>query len=228
MRESKTNSILKMKEKTCIVSVAFREPYVTHSKRQSQQIFSGEAYADNLVMMYCTNALPYKDGIYTDNIVEHFQKSLYGFKPHAIQRAIDAGYKKVIWFDPSVLPTVSVQVLIDALEEHPIIVRSGEEWLPKMCNAKAKNYFNVTDEEIKNEHSVAGTVYCFNFNDPKAVEVFEMWKRSEEDGIFGTQDDFMAGHWCDEACLSLAMFKCNAEKYWENKFTFLNQKEMPL
>lgn len=214
-----------MKEKTCIVSVAFREPYLQHNFVQEQSICMLNPSVD---ILYFRDQLPHKDGIHTENIVEHFQKSLYGFKPHAIQRAIDAGYKKVIWFDPSVLPTVSVQVLIDALDEHPIIVRSGEEWLPKMCNRKAKDWFGVTDEEIKDEHSVAGTVYCFNFNDPKAVEVFDMWKKAEEDGIFQDQDAFMAGNWADESAFALCLYKLKVKGYWESKFTFLNQKEMPL
>ncbi len=208
--------------KTCIVSVAFRQPYLRHSKAQEAYVL-GMADVDYMVFR---DQLPIKDGLETNDIVGTFQKSLYGFKPHAIQRAIDAGYKKIIWLDPSVLPTISMQVLIDALDEHPIIVRSGEEPLSKMCNAKAKQWFNVNDEEIKNERTVAGTIYGFNFNDTKAIEVFNMWKKTEENGIFGTQDDFMAGHWADEACMSLTMYKLGVEKYWCEDFKYLNQKEL--
>lgn len=213
-----------MKNKTCICSVAFRQPYLNHNLKQAETISADGSDVD---FLYFRDRLPMNGVVHEDNIVEQFQKSLYGFKPHAIQKAIDMGYEKIIWLDPSVLPTVSMQVLIDSLDENPMIVRSGEEWLPKMCNAKAKNYFNVTDEEIKDEHSVAGTVYCFNFNDPKTVEVFELWKKAEMDGIFGTQDDFMKGNnWADEMALSLSMFKLGIPKYWEQNFLFLNQKEM--
>ena len=178
-------------------------------------------------MEYFIDELPFKGGVYSENIVTEFQKSLYGFKPHAIQQALDKEYTKIIWLDPSVLPTVSIQVLFDSLDTHPIIARSGEEPLTKMCNAKAKKWFEVTNEDIMDQRTVAGTVYGFNFNNPKALEVFNLWKKAEEDGIFGTQDEFMAGHWSDEACMSLAMYKCGMKKYWEEKFTYLNQKEIP-
>lgn len=209
----------------CVVSVAFREPYLSHSYKQDNYIMKDYPALCTSVIFFW-DELPAKDCIYDKDIVSHFQKSLYGFKPHAIQRAIDAGYKKIIWLDPSVLPTVSMQVLIDALDDHPIIVRSGEEPLSKMCNAKAKRYFDVTDEDIKNERTVAGTIYGFNFNTPIANYVFSDWKTSEEHGIFGTQDDFMAGHWADEAVMALCLYKCNVPQYFPIEFTYLNQKEL--
>lgn len=209
--------------KTCIVSVAFREPYVTHSLKQEECLRKTNR---TMNLKYFRNMLPIKDGIEIFDIVATFQKSLYGFKPIAIQTVINKGYAKIIWLDPCVLPNCSMQVLIDALDNHPIVVRSGEEPLARMCNAKSKKWFGVTDEDIKDERTVAGTIYGFNFNHIKAREVFSLWKQAEEEGIFGTQDDFMAGHWSDEACLSLAMFKCGVSKYWEQKFTYLNQKEL--
>ena len=208
---------------SCTVSVAFREPYITH---QAKQFLCNAKYDIACHFKYFTDELPTKNGVFKDNIVSRFQESLYGFKPHAMQHAIDSGMKKVIWLDPSVLPTVSMQVLIDALDEHPLIIRSGEEPLAKMCNKKAKDWFGVTDEEIKNEKTCAGTIYGFNFAHPKAVEVFELWKRAEEEGIFGTQDDFMAGHWSDEACMGLALYKCGAERFYPSEFRYLNQKEL--
>lgn len=209
---------------TCVVSVAFRQPYLMHSNRQEHFITVQEMNVDK---MYFRDMLPAKGIVHTVDIVTEFQKSLYGFKPHAIQRAIDKGYKKVIWLDPSVLPITNLQVLIDALDKHPIIVRSGEEPLSNMCNQKAKNWFGVTDAYIKDEKTVAGTVYCFNFNNPKAIEVFNLWKKAEEEGIFQNQDAFMKGDcWADEAAFALCLYKIKCQRYWENDFKFLNQKEL--
>ena len=207
----------------CITSVAFREPYIRHS--HTQEIRVKELCTDVDYEVY-RDVLPIKHGghVIGDGIIPHFQSSLYGFKPIAIDRV--RNYSKVIWFDPSVLPVTSPQILFDALDIHPIIVRPGEEPLAKMCNAKAKKWFGVTDSDIVNERTVAGTIYGFNFNNPKAVEVFELWKKAEEEGIFGNQDAFMAGHWADEACLSLAMHKLWVGKYWCEEFKYLNQKEL--
>jgi len=213
--------------KTCIVSVAFREPYVTHSARQMMRIHEDDAMK-NIFLLYFADKLPMKDKIYTENIVEEFQKSLYGFKPHAIQRAIDMGYDKVIWLDPSVLPIVSMQVLIDSLDENPMIVITGDAPITKMCNQKAFDWFELKREELDGVNHIGGTMYAFNFTDKKVLDVFDLWKRAEQNGIFGTQDEFMAGHFSDEACMVLAMHKVGMKQYKEEKFTYKNQKEMPL
>lgn len=207
----------------CIVSVAFRVRYVEHSKRQEGVLLNDEYPKD---LLFFRDELPMKNIIYTDDIVGEFQKSLYGFKPHAIQLAIDKGYKKIVWFDPSVLPVSSVKILFDTLDEHPLIFGYNDGLLDKMANKKAKNYFGVTEEECSKLYSTGGTIYGFNFNHPDAVKVFEMWKKAEEDGIFGTQDDFMAGHWADEACISLAAYKCGVERHWIPEFEYLNQKSL--
>lgn len=215
--------------RTCIVSVAFRQPYLRHSDTQRSAI---ELQKIGNSFFYFRDELPDKHDVIREDVVTHFQKSLYGFKPHAINQAYLASvlsgkkFDKLIWLDPSVLPTVSMQVLIDALDEHPIIVRPGEEPLTKMCNAKAKKWFGVTDEDIKDERTVAGTVYGFNFNEPKAVEVFNLWKKAEEEGIFQDQDAFMAGNWADESAFALCLYKCGVKAHWPETFTYLNQKNL--
>lgn len=203
--------------------MAFREPYLTHNERQWEWIKKN--HPDTKVISF-RDMLPTKGTILFENIVENFQKSLYGFKPHAIQRAIDMGYKKVIWFDPSVLPTTKIDHLINALDTHPVIVRKGEHPLEEMTNQKALSWFGVTKEELKGINHIGGTVYGFNFENQKAVDVFRLWKKAEEEGIFGTQDDFMAGHWADESCMALSLFKNGVEQYWESLFTYQNQKEL--
>lgn len=207
----------------CVVSAAFREPYVTHHKNQ---FITMQSRGDVFYHQYFIDELPYKEGLVTDNVVHRFQQSLYGFKPHAIQIAINLTHKKIIWLDPSVLPTVSVKILFDSLDDHPMIVRTGEHELSKMCNEKSKKWFGVTDEDIKGVKHIGGTIYGFNFNDEKVREVFELWKKAEEEGIFGNQGEFMKGHWADEACLALAMHKVGIPQYWENKFKYANQKDL--
>ena len=88
----------------CIVSVAFREPYIAHQDMQYTSVYHIWKSLEPNQFIYFTNELPYKEGIVKDNIVERFQRSLYGFKPHAIQYALDKGFKLILWLDPSVKP----------------------------------------------------------------------------------------------------------------------------
>lgn len=203
-------------ENECVVSCAFREPYVTHNQVQSKLV--------DVAMYSFVNALPYKEGLVSDNIVIRFQQSLYGFKPHAIQKMRDNGYTKIIWLDPSVYPVTPVSNMMRSLRNTNMLIRSGEHELSVMTGQKALDWFGVTKEEIKGVKHIAGTIYGFNFEKPETVKVFELWKQAEEAGIFGTQDDLNAGHWCDESCLALAMYKVGVKQKFCN-FKYLNQKD---
>lgn len=205
----------------CVVSVAFREPYLTHSKAQEAWIRSN----DKIDYVVFRDKLPIKGGVDVDDVVGTFQKSLYGFKPHAIQSAVNAGYKKVIWLDPSIMPVDSLDVITNALDEFPILVSSGDAPITKMSSVKARNWFGLEPEDLTDVKHVGGTIYAFNFYDQKAIDVFELWKKAEEQGIFGTQQEFMEGHWADEACMALALHKCGMKQSWVD-FKYLNQKEL--
>lgn len=207
----------------CIVSVAFRQPYLQHSERQEQTIRDMNPFVAYYAYRDC---LPMKDRIETKDIVTRFQESLYGFKPHAIQRMREKGFKKVIWFDPSVLPTSRVTVILDSLDKHPVIVRTGDAPIANMTNRKVLDWFGVVPEELRDVKHVGGTIYGFNFENPRAVEVFELWKKAEMEGMFGTQDEFMKGHWSDESCMALSLYKCNVNQVWAEGFNYLNQKEL--
>lgn len=215
--------------KECIVSVAFREPYLRHSANQERAI---KMLCPDVDLIYFRDELPTKDGIIkgdTGKIVSHFQSSLYGFKPHAIKYAYDLGYRKIVWLDPSVLPLTSPKVLMDSLDEYPMITRSGEHGILEMTNQKAKDYFgfnSYNDTFLKLYRHIGGTIYGFNFNDKRIEEVFRLWKKAEEDGIFGTQDDFMKGHWADESCMVFCMYNQDIKTNWVPDFKYLNQKEM--
>lgn len=210
-----------MENSKCIVSCAFREPYITHSLNQVVALNPSA-----IPMLYFRDELPYSEGIVKENVVSRFQQSLYGFKPHAIQKAIDAGYKLVIWFDPSVLPTCRIEELFNELKKTDMMVIKGDRSLSYMTNDKAYNWFGLSKGDTVNINHIGGTFYGFNFNNPKTVEVFNLWKEAEESGIFGNQDDFMAGHWCDESCMALAMFKVGVEQKSSRVLTYKNQKEL--
>lgn len=210
-----------MENSNCIVTCAFREPYVTHHTNQVKVI---RDFIDVPIISFI-DQLPYKEGVVTENIVSRFQKSLYGFKPHAIQTALDAGYKKIIWFDPSVLPTVSPQIIFDELDNHPMLVIKGDNEITNMTNINVINWFGLNGVDLFGVKHIGGTMYAFNFNNPKTRETFDLWKSAEENGIFGDQNDFHAGHWADESCMVLAMYKIGVEQI-KSSFTYKNQKDL--
>ena len=203
-----------------VVSCAFREPYLTHSFNQEKVLLKSKGVNGAV----CKEALPYKEGLVTENIIERFQKSLYGFKPHAIQTILDTGCKQIIWLDPSVLPTTDINLMFDELEKTDMLVQTGTDNINDMANDKSIKWFGLDRDNLKDVRHIGGTVYGFNFDNPKTLATFNLWKRAEEEGIFGNQDEFMAGHWADESCLALAMHVNGIEQKFSKTFKFRNQK----
>ena len=157
-----------------------------------------------------------------------FLDSLYGFKPHAIQKALALGYKYVIWFDPSVLPECSLFDLFKELSENEMLVIKGDNPLNKMTNDKAFLAFGINKKDTENINHIGGTFYGFNFTTDNALRVFNNWLWAVENGIFGSQDEFMAGHWSDESCMALSMFRCGTEQKTSKILKYKNQKDLPL
>lgn len=193
-----------------IVTCAFREPYLTHNTKQLETL-------NGVPVLSFRDCLPYSEGLVTENIVSRFQKSLYGFKPHAIYRAMQLS-RKVIWMDPSVYPLESVQTIYDQLETNPMLVIKGDNHISKMTSQRVLDLFPNT-----NTNHIGGTIYAFNFENEKVLNCFFDWQKLEKDGYFGDQEEHMKGHWCDESLMALCMEAHGIEQVSLN-FKYRNQK----
>lgn len=195
-----------------IVTCAFRQPYLDHNTNQLNTI-------KGVPILSFRDCLPYSEGIVRDNVKERFQKSMYGFKPHAIQQALGLGHRLIVWFDPSVFPLEPVENIFRQLEQTDMLIVPGRDHIRSMTSSKAFNHFGV----MPDVNHIGGTIYAFNFNYEKTINAFMYWKQAEMDGIFGTQEEFMKGHWADESCMALAMAKAGIEQQRLN-FKYDNQK----
>lgn len=195
-----------------IVTCAFREPYLSHNIKQLETL-------TGVPVLSFRDCLPYAEGLVTTNVVERFQKSLYGFKPHAIHRAMLIGNSKVIWMDPSVYPMESVQTIYDQLEHNPMLVIKGDNHISKMTSQRV---LSLTRKHDTNH--IGGTIYAFNFDYQETRDCFYKWKSMEECGYFGDQEEHMKGHWADESCMALCMEDFGIEQVSLN-FKYRNQKD---
>lgn len=130
-----------------------------------------------------------------------FLDSLYGFKPHAIQEALDAGYKRVVWVDSAMILRKPIST------EEPMIALIDSSQLPS--SNKALEYFGLKRDQIHGINLVGGSFYYFDFNRPITQMIFGYWKQAEVDGIFGSQHqesfEGLQGHRHDETCMRLSM-----------------------
>ena len=191
-------------DELAFVSVAFGPAYLEQMDRLEKSI--KDFYPNANIIFFRGPSLESKEGF--PHGAKTFRESMYGFKPHAIQEAIDKGFDKVVWVDPAMILVDKV----DDMFKHPMIAIKDVTPLHNVTSKKAAQYFQTThyDIEMKQWHLVGGSFYYFNFKDFRVRSIFDLWRQSEIDGIFGSQYEAafggIEGHRNDETCMALSMY----------------------
>lgn len=137
-------------------------------------------------------------------------ESLYGFKPHAVREARDAGYSRVIFFDPAMVLLKPVDYYQTIIHKYGVIAVQDDNKLTKFCSDRALKEYNLTRKQIADWHLVGGSFYYFDFHLPLCNNIFDQWLLDEEDGLFGSQQEQaserLQGHRNDEAQMALCLY----------------------
>lgn len=141
-----------------------------------------------------------------------FSDSLYGFKPHCVQYAKEAGFKKIIFLDPACILVEKVDYWFDIIDRYGLIAAMDDNLLSNYCGNAAFKYFNASRETALYEkwHLVGGSVYVFDFDFELCHTIFNKWMKAEKDGMYGSQVQQARGeietHRNDESCMSLSLY----------------------
>lgn len=139
------------------------------------------------------------------------RESLYGFKVHAVQAALDKGYTKIIFLDPACILQHPVDYWFSL--NLPVLAVKDDNKLDKMIGKKAMDYYGNPD--ITGWHLVGGSLYVFDFDNDETDSIFDQWDWAEQDGIFGSQAELSSeqinGHRMDESCMAMAMYSHGIE-----------------
>lgn len=179
------------------VSVAFGPLYIAQQDRLKASILRIYPEAN---ILFWRDALP-------DNS-KPFLDSLYGFKVHAIKKAIDLGYKRVLWLDPAMILNAGVAIL-KGLEF--VAVKDENKLSQYISNAYLSKYF-LTREQLKatDYRLVGGSLYFFDFNFERTYKIFLAWYIDESKGYFGSQQqeasEQLQGHRADESCMAMSIY----------------------
>lgn len=180
----------------CIVCVAFGKRYVQQQTRLKQSI---DAHCPDINTIFWTNELPAGS--------KEFHESLYGFKVHAVNKALAEGYKKIVFVDPAVIfqhrPDYWFTIPL------PVLAVKDDNKLQGMIGKKALQYYG--NPNIEGMHLVGGSLYVFDFNNPLAYQIFNHWQAAEKSNIFGSQQELSSeqinGHRMDESCMAMALYQ---------------------
>lgn len=201
------------------LSVAFGDRYIEQQERLHDSITGNYIHSHH----NGGNSLSFWHRKWTNDYPhgsKPHKESLYGFKVHAVNEAIQHGYKKIIWLDTACILQQPVDYWFDL--NQPVLAAKDDNALSKCISDKALNYYGNAD--ITSMHLVGGSVYVFNFEHPDCQKIFDHWAKAEADGIFGTQAEQASGkinrHRHDEACMSMALYQngyepvpCDMMKY---------------
>lgn len=204
----------------CFLSVAFGPRYIEQQTRLHQSIL--QHYSSDHHICW-TDAMP-------PGAKSH-KESLYGFKVHAVQFAIDKGYKRIIWLDPACILQHKVDYWFKL--NLPVIAVKDDNKLNRMIGQKALNYYGNPD--ITDWHLVGGSLYVFDFDNPETDSIFDQWYLAERDGIFGSQFELSSeqinGHRMDESCMAVTLYTHGIEpvghdvaKYNQNEDSIIIKK----
>lgn len=164
-------------------------------------------------------------GIYTDPVIffwrhklptgsRSMSDSLYGFKPHAVNYARQAGYTKICFFDPAVVLVKPVDHYLEMVKDYGVIAVQDDNKLSPFCGDRALSYYGLTRKDISTWHLVGGSFYFFDFDLPLCQNIFHEWIETEKLGLFGSQKEQasgqLQGHRNDEAMMALALYTCGS------------------
>lgn len=134
--------------------------------------------------------------------------SSYGFKCHAIQHALNQGYKKIVYMDTAMILKKKLD-LDHLVPEHGMIAVKDDSNLMNVTSDLACRYFGITREWLSGKNLVGGSFYYLNADNPKAMAIFNQWIEAEKNDIFGSQELESAGkqngHRADETCMSIIL-----------------------
>ncbi|MCR4307448.1 MAG: hypothetical protein NUV80_02730 [Candidatus Berkelbacteria bacterium] len=137
--------------------------------------------------------------------------STYGFKVHCVRNCLNAGYKKVIFFDAAMTLQSPIDKVMELANKLGVLATRGGAYLNNVTSDRCLAYVGKTREQVAPIQMVGGSVYIFDFTNPVAMKVFEYWEDLEHKGYFGKEDDhsngLLQGHRQDETCMALAMYE---------------------
>lgn len=178
------------------VSVAFGPQYVEQQKRLIESI---DKIYPNAEGLHWSDTLPLGSKPFLD--------SLYGFKVHAVQKALDLGHDKIMWLDPAMILLDKIDFYFDLCKDYGVVAIQDDGKL--VSSDRALEFFGYGRSDLDGMHLVGGSMYAFHF--PYSKPVFDLWQKAERKGIFGSQWEEargeLQGHRADETCMALSLYK---------------------
>lgn len=134
----------------------------------------------------------------------------YAFKPMAIVKAYEMGYRQILWLDASMDAIKDLSPLFEVIERDGYFFQWSGWFNNQWTNGHAKDYFG-TDEGIMISSGVLG----LDLTNPIAYQFMDKWTQAMRDGIFNGSWD---NHRHDQTAASLIAYKMGLKIHDEKEY----------
>lgn len=137
-------------------------------------------------------------------------ESLYGFKPHAVRAALNAGNRQIMFFDPAIILMKPIDFYQEQVKQYGVCCAQDDNKLSPFCDDRSLKHYGLSRDEIRDWHLVGGSFYYFDFDLPLCESIFVRWFLAEGNGLFGSQKEQasgqLQGHRNDESMMAIALY----------------------
>jgi len=103
----------------------------------------------------------------------------YAFKISAFKEAYLAGFKRVLWLDSPMRPTVSLNTIFDQIGDLGFFTYQSTQLIDDLMSAGYKtatcNALEITSKEAKEFYRITGGILGIDFTNSAALEIYNRW-----------------------------------------------------
>ena len=174
--------------KRCIVSVAFRNPYVGYL---TYMLKSLEAVGNAIPVITWRDELPAGSPTH--------QQVNYAFKLFAIRECMARSYTSILWLDCACYARGPLEPIFDLIEKDGHHFIHDDNALGKWISDKGLDYFGMSRDEAMTLKLMCGTCYGFDMTNVRTQAFFKAWGDSYDAGFRGA---FYGGSYKDGMSLA--------------------------
>ena len=131
----------------------------------------------------------------------------YGFKIHALKRAVDTGYQNVLWMDATCQPVESIEPLWEHLKEFGFyVVKQEDAMLGNWVSDHALGIFGIDRDQAMEIPLVYTGLVGLNMQTPQGVDIWSEWLHLYKKGAF-VGPHFNEPGYGDESAMSFVLWK---------------------
>lgn len=198
-----------MKDIAIVTFYDDKERYILGQKRQQQSLkdvkYEGDYFAFNSF-----------EAIQSPNHTD----IPYAFKPYAIKKVKDMGYKIVIWMDSPVYAIKNIDKFIEAITERCVLSFDNLGYtIGDYTSDACINHFNISRKEAFEKQMIMACLMGFDFTQTLANKIFNEYYQSATAEIYGgswtneanqvSGDNRVKGHRHDQSVMSILLDKYN-------------------